>query len=480
MNKLLVIGIDALDAVQVERYIDYLPNIARLKREGFYRQIESVWPPDSETAWATIYTGWNPAQHGIFQFVDPLEKTSKYISRERDNSILRGHTFWDAASREGQKVIVLFPHIGFPSWEVNGIMVTKASLNREISVFPEHIKKKYAFEGLNEVKGLAGRDPQAYLDAVREQVYRQLELNLQMLQGEEWNLFFTYWSALDLIQHQFWAYCDPRDPTHPGDTPYKNVIRDFYVLHDEVLGKLIASAGDDVDIIVLSDHGQGMRPVKIFNINRVLRENGLLFLKEKSGSKKVKAFRGIKNLAVQGISRLRLGNLASKTLRKLPFLKKVFVSSVNLDLERTIAYITDMSGIKAYSYGGIQIRKENLNGKSYEAVRNQVISLLEAATDPSMGNARLVKWIKPREALYQGKYLNEYPDLVFELNPEYGAGWDADGPLFDVSHSHNLYPGSHLGSNAVVMLSGPSFGGTASCPRSLMEITSLVAEIFRF
>ena len=477
MSKLLLIAIDALDAVQVERFLDHLPNIARLRQKGFYAQFESVWPPDSETAWASIYTGWNPARHGILQFVDPLEKTATYIMKERENEVLQGHTFWDIAGAAGRRVCVLFPHIGYPSWPVNGLMVSRASVGEEISIVPPETGGQYDLQGLNSVKGLVGRQREAYLRANRELVDRQLEFNLQVLRDQEWDLFFTYWSALDLIQHQFWSHCDPRDPTFPGDTPFRSAIRDFYVLHDRIIGRLMSEVGDETTVMVLSDHGHGMRPVKIFNINRLLREHGLLALKHGAENTRMNLFRRVKNSAMDLVSRYELGRLAAKLLKAAPWTKKLYLSASDLDLDRTIAYTTDMSGIKAYSYGGIQIAQRNLNGRSYESVRDRIISLLLDARDPEQGDEPLVRWIRSRDELYAGPYRDVYPDLVFELRSDYGAGWDAAGPLLDVSLSHNLYPGSHFGSNALFMLIGPGVEQVNRAPASMMDIAPTVLDV---
>ncbi len=477
MRKVLFIGIDALDAVQVERFAPLMPNLSRLRETGFYAQFPSVWPPDSETAWASIYTGWNPARHGIFRFVDPLEKTANYIARERDNTIFQGHTFWDLAGAAGRKVCVLFPHIGYPSWAVNGMMVTRASTDAAISLTPAEMAEQYPLQELHDIKGLAGRERAAYLDANRRLVERQLTFNLQVLREQPWELCFTYWSALDLIQHQFWAYCDPQDPTYPGETPFRHAIRDFYVLHDQVIGMLVSAVGPETDILLMSDHGHGMRPVRIFNINRLLREHGFLTLKHKAGHKGLGLLKQVRDRATDFISRHELGSLASKVIKHLPWSKKLYVAAADLDFEQTVAYITDMSGIKAYSYGGIRIVRENLKGRSYEAVRSEIIALLQEARTPDAESRPLVRWIKPREELYAGPYLDEYPDLVFELDPEYGAGWDAAGPLFDVSASHKLYSGSHLQANAVFLLHGPAAARVDRAPSSMMDIAPTVLDL---
>ena len=492
MSKLLFIGIDALDSVQVDRLADDLPNLTRLRQQGYYTRFGSIWPPDSETVWSTIYTGWNPARHGIFQFVDPLQKTATYIAQERNNAVFRHHTFWDLAGAAGKKTSVLFPHVGYPSWPVNGVMMTRSSLTKELSVAPEGVLDGYDLNGLNEVKGLAGRKKQAYVEANKALVERQLELSLQLMRTQAWDLFFTYWSSLDLIQHQFWSHHDPADPTHPGETPFLHTIRDFYVLHDRMVGQLLAEVDEETSVIVMSDHGHGMRPVQIFNINRLLREHGFLTLKHNTQSAQVDLLKQLKNRATDFVGRHELGGLAARALRLAPWTKKLYVSAADINFSRTLAYTTDMSGIKAYSYGGIRIARQNLQGRSYTSVCEEIMELLmqaRAGENGSGGNSSgenssggndgvpLVQWIKQREELYDGPFLEEYPDLIFDLHPDYGVGWDARGPLFDVSHSHNLYPGSHIGANAVFSLTGPAARSVSRDIESMMDVAPTVLDI---
>jgi predicted AlkP superfamily phosphohydrolase/phosphomutase len=169
--------------------------------------------------------------------------------------------------------------------------------------------------------------------------------------------------------------------------------------------------------------------------------------------------------------------LASGLVKFIPWTKQVYISSAGLDFDHTVACITDMSGIKAYAYGGVQIAQNNLDGFPYEALRDEIIELLHAVRDPELGDEPILKWAKRREDLYSGSYLAGYPDIVFELRNEYGAGWDATGPLFDVSHTHNLYPGSHVASNAIFLLLGPAAPRIAHAPASLMDIAPTVLDI---
>ncbi len=475
MTRLLFIGIDALDAVQVDKFGDLLPNIRRLRETGHYVRFESVWPPDSETAWASIYTGWNPARHGVFRFVDPLEKTATYVLEEPENGMLKGNTFWDLAGSAGCRVNVLFPHVGYPAWPVNGLMITRASVGEGVSITPPEASRIYNLEGLSGVKGLIGRHGEAYLKAIRQLVERQLELNLTLLADNDWDLFFSYWSALDLIQHQFWAYCDPGDPTYPGDSPFRYAIHDFYVLHDQIVGRLLEQVDKNTTVIVMSDHGHGMRPIRLFNINRLLREHGYLFLKAGTSDTSSGLIRRAKAGVMDTVTRFGIGNYVANAMKLAPWVKKLYIGN-NLDLDRTIACTTDMSGIKAYAYGGIRIARQNLNGRSYEKTCEEIMALLWQVHDPEQGTGPIIRWIKPREELYSGPHIGEYPDLVFELNPAYGAGWDATGSLFDVSHTHNLYSGSHLGGNALFMMAGPNAERVSRAP-TMMDIAPTVLDV---
>jgi len=72
LNRILAIGIDSLDRHILKQFGNDLPNFSRLIKNGFDIQAESVFPPDSPTCWASIYTGLTPAAHGILDFVDPL------------------------------------------------------------------------------------------------------------------------------------------------------------------------------------------------------------------------------------------------------------------------------------------------------------------------------------------------------------------------------------------------------------------------
>ena len=104
-----MIGIDALDSVTLAKFETELPNLRMLKQRSPALRLTSVYPPDSHTCWASIYTGLNPAKHGIVQFIDPLDKASAMATEMLPGS--RVHILPDYAGHD--RVLVVERREGF-------------------------------------------------------------------------------------------------------------------------------------------------------------------------------------------------------------------------------------------------------------------------------------------------------------------------------------------------------------------------------
>ncbi|MBZ0136713.1 MAG: alkaline phosphatase family protein [Planctomycetes bacterium] len=74
-QKVVVLGVDALDARLTQQYMDEgrLPNFKKLADRGHYSPLETSYPPMSPAAWSTMTTGLNPGKTGIFGFIKRKE-----------------------------------------------------------------------------------------------------------------------------------------------------------------------------------------------------------------------------------------------------------------------------------------------------------------------------------------------------------------------------------------------------------------------
>jgi len=490
--KLMVIGIDSLDPELLRRFAPHLPNFVGLRQGSPDIELRCIFPPDSIPAWVSIHTGLNPAQHGLIHVFDVFETQWQDIL-SIDPSVFRGRTFWDYASQAGKRVLVLFPFVAFPPWEVNGLMVGRAMADRrrdggsawqterELKACPPEARQQYGLPPfLKEVSGkhpgknnLAARTLEAH-----EEIREKAKLGLELSASTDWDLFFIFFGSLDVVQHSLWRYMDEADPTYPGPNPLQNLIRETYKLFDHVVGQLI-DQHPDATVVVLSDHGHGMRPTKTVNINELLRQMGLLEAKGHRLNPLPRAMEGLKRTVLDFVHQREL-DYWLLALGRAPVVssasKGLYMSTASIDMNRTVAYLSSFAGAKSYSHGGIEIKRENLNGVGYEELRDTLIEELAKIEEPDTGE-KLMDWICRREELYAGPYISHFPDIVFELKGGYGVYWGIHTSLIGTAYEHNLASGGHK-KDAVFLISGTDREPVRQ-KMSLMDLAPTILDLLR-
>lgn len=473
MSKVLIIGIDSMDSVLLSKFENEMPNFKKIKESSPDIKFNSVFPPDSPTCWASIYTGLNPAKHGILFFMDPLEKMGKSIKDELDNSSVKGRTFWDIAGGFNKKVYIFHPLLGYPAWDINGIMVGRATAKSDVQMKPLLESEKKLME-LDNLKGLPGRDPMKFIDYGKKLINKEIEFSLKYIK-KDWDLFFVYSSVLDPIQHNFWNSFDKTDYTYEEGNKYETVIKEFYIEYDKLVGRFLNSIDSDTTIVILSDHGHMRRPVNIVNINRILKEKGYFAQNQSNKSIKIDIYKK-RAFIMDAITKLRLGELAIKIIGLFPSAKSIFTSPDFINWNDTIAYVSDLSGIKAYTYGGIIIRKDKLKQQSYEDALNDIIKILFDLKHPATGES-LMKWVKKRNELYEGEFIEKYPDIIFEFQEDYGAGWSFEDSLITLCDSHNIQPGSHRQDTPILLMANLNGKNPTRQNITLMDVAPTILDI---
>ncbi|MCX6349351.1 MAG: alkaline phosphatase family protein, partial [Candidatus Aureabacteria bacterium] len=138
VDRLIVLGLDGLDPELAREFMDkgILPNLAKLKNEGFFSPLMTSNPPISPVAWSSFMTGTNPGKHNIFDFLrrDPRtylpSLSSAEISMGRGKPVMRllrkSVPFWKILGDHGVESIVLkvpitFPPEKFSGWCLSGL-----------------------------------------------------------------------------------------------------------------------------------------------------------------------------------------------------------------------------------------------------------------------------------------------------------------------------------------------------------------------
>jgi len=451
-NKLAVIGIDSLDPYVILKYKKELPNFSKLVEESPTFISKSVFPVDTIPAWASIYTGLHPGNHGFLYTYDIFDPNLSDL-RKLDISRIKGRTFWDYASQKGYRTVVVYPMLMYPTWEVNGIMVSKSPFERridwirteiDIDAYPKLVKKRYKIP--DKFTGLWGGFPgikhlKEWAELGKEDLEKEKNIGLELYRDEKWDLFFIYFSILDIIQHRQWRFFDDNDPTYPGPNHLNETILDYYKIFDAIVGEFI-EIYPDVGLIVMSDHGHRSRPYTTVNISEILRQKGYLV----SNGQNKKIVSKIRKAILEVANRLDIEHwlikLVVKSQRLTKVSKSIYSSVGAIDRSKSMVCLSNFAGIKSYSHGGIEINRDLVSGAEYEKVREELIKSLSKLKTPD-GEA-LIKWVKRREELYPGEFTKEmYPDIVFELKDDYGVGWDIYSDLFGKAYDHKVASGGH-------------------------------------
>jgi len=456
IKKLIVIGVDGMDYDVVMKYADGLPNLRGMMEPHGNPRLRSVFPADTTPAWATIFTGLDPSEHGIINFVNIGDIENKYKPMSFDDSAFKGRTFWDKLNKAGYRCAVLFPMNVKVGWDINGLMITRPYKGM-VRVYPTEKEKLYVPKCeimSTDAKFTSEKQLGRLRDEFFSKAAEEYRITRLALKNEDCDLLFTYFSTVDGIQHEFWRHCDEKHPEYPGDNRFKNVIRDMYIQIDEYIGEIM-NLCPDTPVLVVSDHGHGARPVYVARINEMLHRFGYLAPKdEETGSSRLKKS-SLKNKlqerATGFVKKFGLPKWTVRLAKKFPVWKGLFASGTDFDWGRTVAYLSDLSALKNYSYGGIRLQPhvENKTALCDEIIERLSKVEIEGEWKP------LFTWIRRADTLYHGEFLNKYPEIIFQMDERYGADWSLGEKLFDKhGFMHQLSPGSHRYETAIIAARG--------------------------
>ncbi len=496
MTRTLVIGLDGASLDLIERWAaaGLLPNLAALMQRGSYGELRSVMPVLSSAAWVSFSTGMNPGKHGIYDFVQ-RDLTTLRRRTVQAGATLTVPTLWKLLGYAGRRVGVVNMPMTYPVDAVNGILVSGLGTpDYRPFAYPPSLEEELRGRGyrVNKRVHYTPSQAQAFLDEVYAITDLQAATALELYGREPWDFFMHVVRDPDEMAHFFWAAGDPTHPAHTAEAAaaFGNALRDYYVYVDGWVGRFVAAAGEESDVLIVSDHGAG--PLyKDVSLNEWLRQAGFLHLKQSPvaalSPKQVLARLGVTR---QGISRL----LRSRGLGRVErWLKDRLGDRITLLAEsarQELSEIVDWSRTQAYSFGYHGQIYLNLQGREAQgivppdraaAVCAEITAALRELVDPADG-LPVVSAVYRKEELFHGPHLAWAPDLTVimrDLAYITRQGYEfAPSPaaLFAPPHTHES--GSHR-EMGVVIAAGPSFRahGRVAVPLNLTDIAPTVLHL---
>ncbi len=429
----LVIGLDGFDLGLVEQFgAARLPNLHGLMRRGVFAALESVQPPATLPNWTTFLTGVDPGQHGVFDFT-----TRKgYQVRFTAGTVREAPTLFKRLDALGLRCACLsFPATWPPEELRHGVFVSgwdapvafeaDRSFIWPPALYDESVARFGAptFDDVDEFHA----DAPGWIDALPATLLRRVERKTEwarwLLGRQEWDLFAVYFGESDTASHYLWAQHDPQSPRRPSEVTAEQGagLRRVYEALDRAVGELLQTAGGErTSVTVLSDHGSGGSSDKVLYLNRLLAQHGLLRFHERPP----RLGTGLKEIALRRFpprlrERLfRMGNAC------LPSRLESRVRFGAIDMSQTIAFSDELN-----YFPGIYL---NLAGREprgiVQADRKQeailrVRSALLDTRDPWSGRA-VFRDVVPRDALFEGPFIDRAPDLLLDLQLDAGYSYN--------------------------------------------------------
>jgi predicted AlkP superfamily phosphohydrolase/phosphomutase len=464
-KKILVIGLDGVPLELIQRWAQggYLPNLKSLMSTGAVGKLRSTVPPTSGPSWSTFVTGMNPGKTGIYDFLYRREGT--YDFPPVNASLRGGKTIWRYLSEAGYRVGVLNLPMSYPVEQVNGFVVSgwmtpyaaadythppelAAELEREIGNYRIYPTETFA-ENRRE----------SFMRASYELLEMRTRTAVHLAQTREWDLFVAVFFDTDRILHQLWHYLTPDHPWRTDREDREGVVRAYFEKVDDSIGQLLALAGKETLVMVLSDHGMGQANNFIV-LNNWLLETGLLNLKRDPVTL-AKTFMFRRGFTLRNVHQLadRLG-----LARQAEYVAGYFVDHL-LKLAFLSFLDVDWSQSRAYSFGrhlgSIYVNLKGREpqgivepGAEYEAVRDEIERQAYGFRDERTGRL-LIGQVLRREEVFSGPYLDRAPDLI--LRPKEPS--DIFFGLADFGHRKTVaqvyrYSGMHR-DDGLLIVKGP-------------------------
>lgn len=428
-NRILIIGLDGATWDVLTPWINdgSLPNLAQLRRRGSWGVLRSTIPPITAPAWSTFMTGKRPGKHGLFHFVEMFGNRTEHPARPEivNARSLKSPTLWDVLGHHHRQVGLINVPMTYPPRPVNGFMITGLLTPRNAPIFtyPAELSGQITdyiidLDRFIDIKPFQGApDPQLLapsLDMVQEfqdMLDKRGRASMSLMRTKPWDVFMVVFTGTDRMGHYLWPY--HRSPT-PADEPVTRqlcqAVHNYYRRLDEIVGELVHQAGNETTILVISDHGMGLRPRRQFYGNNWLHRQGWLAIKSTAS--------GITNpdgwLRRLGIPRDKIGRLLMKApgFAKRRLVKQAVNSrSMAVDSHQSRAVCIPM-------YNNIMGIKINDTGEQKEALYRQITGRLQQIVDPETGQ-KVVREIYRGEDYYRGPYAAGVPDILVVLDADY-------------------------------------------------------------
>ena len=421
-KKFVVIGIDGVPYELVKNFAQkgIMPNTKKLIEKYGLIKTRVPLPEVSSVSWTSFMTGMNPGEHEIFGFMELNRRNYSYTFPSFRTLPVK--PVWEEIGCKKKRSIIINLPNTYPVRPLNGILISGfVALDLEKAVYPITLLPFLkSMDYQVDVDTAVGRsDKRLFLKELKDVLQMRYNLYKKLEKKEKWDLLFFIITGTDRLHHFLFDVVD-----NPGSIYYQGFL-DYYREVDHIIGEVTGDMETrGIPFIILSDHGFVKIKKEVY-ISQYLKEWGYLNLEEKK-PKNIKSMTG-------------------KT--------KIFA----LDPSRLYLHLEGK-----YKRG--RVKKEEYL-KLREEIKKKFLDL-------EIEGEKVIKQVFYKEDIYNGKYLDNAPDLV--LLSHYG--FDLKSGVTKSSHyDKTRVEGMHSCDNAMLI---DSYGFDLKGHPYINDIGKKIKEFF--
>jgi predicted AlkP superfamily phosphohydrolase/phosphomutase len=285
--------------------------------------------------------------------------------------------------------------------------------------------------------------------------------------SQEWDFFLAVFGECHPAGHYFWHFHDPSYVAHPETCPeaLATALRDVYVALDRAIGEVVAAAGDDTIVCLVSGDGMGPNYSGSHILNHLLERMRLLNDPGEgaAGDTAPKAKRDllgtIRNLipksARAAVSRTLLPRSVNERL-------SMRWKTAGIAWERTRAFLIENAneGYLRINLAGREPEGTVQPGEDYRQLCDALHETASGLVNPANGKPA-VHAVYKTDDLYHGPCRSHMPDVIVTWDPDAEVTTELATERYGVVRSEHAgfavtpyYSGNHR-PNAFAALIGP-------------------------
>ena len=480
--KTLIIGLDGgtWDVFAPLCDLGEMPNLAKLRAGGAWGVLKAPQPPTVAASWATMATGVNPGRHGLLtRHAAGADRIAGlgYGAPAITGADVHAPMLWQYFHAHDLTTGTINVPLSYPlrpghGFAISGMFTPPRARNW---LTPADLKNKLQDYVIDLDYGRAWQDGQdadnlpplpVIMDDILHMTERRGMHILRLMRDLDWDVFTAVFTGTERIFRYFWHYlhAEDEDIARNLDGAIADKLYTFFDLLDQVLGAMVKMAGKDTRILLFSSYGYGPAARYQANLNNWLLELDLLRLKPSGAS--IEEIISTAALPMTDPAKRILNPEARKAVQRYGSLAEA------IDRHATQAWAVPLDA----NIAGITLNRTSFSppGPVHpDAAKRLLASITEQALSLCIPgrNEPLVTDILPREKLFHGPYVEQFPDIILTLHPDYAAAAQLGSTLLTPIHPARRWHSGQRRREGMLLASGPYIRrGQRIHPASLLDL----------